>query len=64
MATVYAVMRDDVFVENTFGTSEEAESYIEKLKGFYTSSFSVRKATTKHIKQFIELLTLEPAEVQ
>lgn len=64
MAIVYAVMRDNVFVENTFGTEEEAEGYIEKLRGFYNSNFSIRKATTKRIKQFIEQLILEPVEAQ
>lgn len=64
MAIVYAVMRDGAFVENTFATPEEAESYIEKLRGFYDYSFSIRKATTKRIKQFIEQLILEPVEAQ
>lgn len=64
MATVYAVMRDDIFVESTFGTSEEAETYAEKLKKLFTFKFTVRKATTKSVRQFIEQLTLEPTEIQ
>jgi hypothetical protein len=64
MAIVYAVMRDSVFVENTFTTKEEAENYIGKLKNLYSSNFSIRRATTTRIRQFLEQLTLEPVDTQ
>jgi hypothetical protein len=58
--TKYAVVRNDVFVESTFMTKEDAEEYKKLCESISPShKFSIRNATVQFLSPVLERITLD-----
>jgi hypothetical protein len=57
--TRFAVVRDNMFVENMFASKEEADQYMRRCENIFPShKFDIRNAQIETIRPFLDKVTL------